>query len=245
MQQPAKGPALIREITAAAAVEPRLRFYVDPWLTDPSVLLADEVSQCDLLLATRVHPRHLDVPSARKILETSRRAKVLLPRARSTEAHQAGIPYERMTTTDSGLRVEYFKSGTYARIYAVPSASPELDHHAPEGYPYLGYLVRCGDCTFYHAGESVPYESLASQLQPYNITVAMVPISKESGYTPEDACNLAATIGARWLVPMHAGAANPVSLQPFVDYMLFHRPEQRFKTFAPGEGWQVPNQVPE
>jgi hypothetical protein len=25
-----------------------------------------------------------------------------------------------------------------------------------------------------------------------------------------------------------------------VNHLLFHRPEQRFKLFAPGEGWTVP-----
>ena len=41
-----------------------------------------------------------------------------------------------MTTTDSGLRIEYFKDNLYARVYAVPSAHPQLDWTPAGGYPY-------------------------------------------------------------------------------------------------------------
>ena len=49
-----------------------------------------------------------------------------------------------MTTTDSDLRVEYFKGGLYGRVYSVPSAHPELDWTPLGGYPHLGYLIRFG-----------------------------------------------------------------------------------------------------
>jgi len=57
---------------------------------------------------------------------------------RSEHAFSLGIPYQRMTTTDSDLRVEYFKDGLYGRVYAVPSAHPELNWTPIGGYPHLG-----------------------------------------------------------------------------------------------------------
>ena len=43
------------------------------------------------------------------------------------------------------------------------------------GYPYLGYLVRFGNYTIYHAGDCVPYPGLVSRLIPYNVNVALLP----------------------------------------------------------------------
>jgi len=75
-------------------------------------------------------------------------------------------------TTDSGLRVEYLDD----RVYSAPSAHNALDWTPLGGYPYLGYLVRFGNCTIYHAGDGIPYPELAGRLRPYSITVALVPI---------------------------------------------------------------------
>ena len=134
----------------------------------------------------------------------------------------AGIGYDRMTTTDSGLRIEYFKNGVYARIYAVPSAHTQLDKTPLGGYPYLGYLVRCGAHTIYHAGDCVPYEGLAESLRPYNVTVALLPIEgpQAGTFTAEEASQLAEEIGARWLVPMHYGAfSQDDPSQRFLDHI--------------------------
>jgi L-ascorbate metabolism protein UlaG (beta-lactamase superfamily) len=148
-----------------------------------------------------------------------------------------------MVTTDSGLRVEYLDD----RIYSAPSAHNSLDWTPLNGYPYLGYLVRFGNCTIYHAGDGIPYPELAGRLRPYNITVALVPISgrKADGapgnFEIAEAAQLAEDIGARWLVPMHYGmfASNTGDVNRFVDHLLGQRPEQRFKVFEVGEKWVV------
>ncbi|MBV6432873.1 MAG: hypothetical protein IANPNBLG_03020 [Bryobacteraceae bacterium] len=264
MLQPVKqGGSLLAEIDQAEAVRPRLWwlghcgfvvkyfdiiFYLDPMLSDSparraaSPLRPEEVRHADLVLCSHAHGGHMDPATLPALLAASTQAKVVLPKSAARHALSIGIGYQRMTTTDSGLRVEYFKRGAYARVYAVPSAHPELDYTPLGGYPYLGYLVRCGEYTFYHAGDTVPYDGLAARLRPYNVSVAMLPIGgRERGnFTIEEASTLAAEIGARWLVPMHYGTAGDNNIEQFVEYMLFHRPEQRFKVFACGEGWQVP-----
>ena len=168
-----------------------------------------------------------------------------LPKSAADHAHALGIDYHRMTTTDSGLRVEYFKAGFYARIYAVPSAHDTLDWTPLGGYPHLGYLVRFGDCTIYHAGDSVPYDGLAARLRPYNVTVALVGISgrRARNFEIEEAAQLAEEIGTRWLVPMHYDMfeRSAADVNRFIDHLLFHRPAQRFKVFGRGEGWTVPD----
>jgi L-ascorbate 6-phosphate lactonase len=223
-----------------------ITFYVDPLLSRPDALLDPaKVHHADMVLSTHAHRGHLDGPSLTKLLEASKQAKLILPKSAGESAHAMGIPYSRMTTTDSDLRVEYWKDNLYGRVYAVPSAhrpsdnvegAPQLDWTPLGGYPYLGYLIRFGRWTIYHAGDCAPYEGLAGRLRPYNVSVALVPIGGKHFAVPE-AAQLAEDIGAKWLVPMHYASADE---NAFVTHMLGQRPDQLFKVLQPGEKWTVP-----
>ncbi|MBM3814971.1 MAG: MBL fold metallo-hydrolase [Acidimicrobiia bacterium] len=263
---PGTGGPLFDEIEAAPAISPTLWwlghagfalkyhsmvFYIDPVLSEANgrsfapLMTPGEVTHAELILCTHAHPRHMDSATLLPMLEASQRAKLVLPKSAAEKANTFGIGYDRMTTTDSGLRVEYFKTGDYVRVYSVPSAHPELDYTPIGGYPYLGYLIRCGGITIYHAGDCVPYADLAARLKPYSVDVALLPISGRKGngcFTIAEAAQLAEDIGASWLLPMHYGLF-PDSAEAagaFIHHMLFHRPAQRFKVFQPGEGWEVP-----
>lgn len=223
-------------------------FYVDPCLSPSADRLIDppldpsSIKHADMVLSTHTHARHMDGPTLNAILEASPKAKLVLPKSAAHHANGLGIGFHRMTTTDADLRIEYFKSGDYMRIYAVPAAHPELEWTPIGGYPRLGYLIRCGGITIYHAGDGVPYDSIVPRLRPYNVTVALLPVAGPGNFTVEQAAQLAEDIEARWLVPMHYGTFGGCAggSSEFVNHMLFSRPAQRFKIFEPGEGWTVP-----
>jgi len=229
-------------------------FYIDPYLSDslntvsPRLVAPpldpEQIAHASLILCTHAHGDHLDPGTVPAILAASRRAKLVIPKSVAEHAHSIGISYQRMVTTDSSLRVEYLDD----RIYSVPSAHNELNWTPLGGYPCLGYLVRFGNCTIYHAGDSIPYAGLSDRLRPYSVTVALLPIS---GRKPDsapgnfdfaEAAQLAEEIGARWLVPMHYGmfAFNTGDVNQFIDHLLGQRPFQRFKVFECGEKWSVP-----
>jgi L-ascorbate metabolism protein UlaG (beta-lactamase superfamily) len=192
-------------------------FYVDPWL--PPAIDASEITNADMVLRTHFSADAED--PTRLILEASPRAKVIVHKDSAETLKAAGIGFHRMTTTDAGLRVEYFKSGAYGRVYSVPAR--------PAG---LGYLIRFGQCTIYHPGVSTIYEGLAEQLKPYNVTVALLPIG-EKGFSPSEA----ASIQAEWLVPMNC---DPETIDRFTNHFLGHHPTRRFKIFKPEESWAIP-----
>lgn len=223
--------------------------YIDPYLSEslgPRLIdapfSASDVTHAGLVLCTHTDSDHLDPVTVSSILGASKQARLVVPKGAASHANSLGIPYHRMVTTDSGLRVEYLDD----RIYAVPSAHPKLDWTPIGGYPYLGYLVRFGGCTIYHAGDSVPYPGLADRLRPYTVNVALVPISGHTGtevtFDAAEAAQLAEDIGATWLVPMHYGviANNSGDVNRFIEHMLGHRPYQKFKVFRLGERWVVP-----
>lgn len=256
------GPELVREIEQTLTVTPTLwwlghsgfiirfaniTFYVDPCLSDPSgkqrrgaaPLSGALVRHADMILVTHAHAGHMDAPTLLPMLEASRRAKVVIPRSAQESAHGSGIPYERIVPTDNGLRIEYFKENLYGRIYAVPSAHPRLDWTTEGGYPYLGYLIRFGRWTVYHAGDCVPYPDLAARLRPFNVNVALLPVGGKT-FSVSEAAQLAADIGAAWVAPMHHQTFNEDLEAAFVTHMLGHRPAQRFHVFRCGEKWTVP-----
>ncbi len=278
MMQPVNsGRALLEEIDQTITATPTLwwlghagfivrfatvTFYIDPFLSASSgrilsthrerliaaPLDASDIRHADLILATHAHPGHLDAPAIVKMLESSRPAKLVLPKSAAEQAHPAGVPYNRMTTTDAGLRIEYFKDNLYGRVYAVPSAHPQLDWTADGGYPYLGYVIRFGRWTIYHAGDCTMYDGLADRLRPFNVSVALLPVGG-ANFSATQAAQLSHDIGADWVVPMHYGMFGDDPLEgdstageesAFVAHMLGHRPEQRFKVFQPGEKWTVP-----
>jgi L-ascorbate 6-phosphate lactonase len=223
----------------------RAILYADPYLSDsePRLTAAPfrgrDVTHAGLVLATHAHRHHLDPDTVPALLEASPRAKLVIPKSAAEHACAMGIGYHRMVTTNSDLRVEYLDD----RIYAIPSAHTRLDWTPLGGYPYLGYLVRFSGYTIYHAGDCVPYDGLADRLRPYNVTVALLPISGAPGnFEIPEAAQLAEDIGARWLVPMHYDtvACHAGDVNRFIDHMLGRRPAQKFKVFQCGERWAVP-----
>lgn len=213
-----------------------ITFYVDPCLSRPGAPLQGfHIRHADMILATHAHPGHLDPASVIPMLEASKRAKLVLPKSAAEQAYAAGIGYHRMTTTDADLRIEYFKDDLYGRVYAVPSAHPRLDWTAGGGYPYLGYLIRFGRWTIYHAGDCALYEGLAERLRPYNVSVALLPVGGKN-FSVSEAAQLAADIGATWVVPMHYNGG----AEEFIDHLLGRRPDQQFMIFERGQKWTVP-----
>ena len=212
--------------------------YVDPDLSGPDApFRGADVTHAGLILCTHRGSLHAD--TVRPMLSASARARLVIPKSLAEHANSLGIHYHRMVTTDAGLRVEYLDD----RVYAVPSGPDkhdELDWTPLGGYPHLGYLVRFGAVTIYHAGACVPYDGIADRLRPYNVTVALLPIGgRPHRFEIAEAAQLAEGIGARWLAPMNYGMQS-AEAQRFVEHMLGHRPAQRFKVFERGEMWSVP-----
>jgi L-ascorbate 6-phosphate lactonase len=225
-----------------------LTFYVDPCLGSqrpriaPSPIAPEEVNNADLILCTHEHESHMDPQTVPVVLENSPSAKVVLPKSAAEFAHASlGIPLHRMSTTDNGLRIEFFKDNLYGRVYSVPAAHPDLQWTAIGGYPRLGYLIRFERITIYHAGDTLLYSDLAARLRPYNPTVAILPIAGPN-LTIHEGAQLAQEIGAEWLIPMHYGslAGSPPDASRFVEHILGHRPSQKFKVFETGEKWTIP-----
>jgi L-ascorbate metabolism protein UlaG (beta-lactamase superfamily) len=78
---------------------------------------------------------------------------------------------------------------------------------------FVGYVVKLGDVTVYHAGDTVAHPALIDFLRPLDIDIALLPINGRDARREQqgivgnldavEALDLASEIGARVLVPMH------------------------------------------
>src|SRR5579884_2846612 len=266
MKQPARqGRELLLDMQSEPAATPTLWwlghsgfalkfgatiFYIDPCLSElpgrqrilAPPLKPGQVVNADMVLCTHAHRGHMDPGTLPGLLAASPRARVVLPRSTAGRAFASGVPYERMTTTDADLRVEYVGGGGRAVVYSIPSAHPNSDWTQESGYPYLGYVVRFDNFTIYHAGDCRAYDGLVDRLRPYRVSVALLPIAGNGNMSASEAAQLAEDIGARWVIPMHYGtfAATSGEIGRFIDHMLGQRPALPFKVFEAGEKWAVP-----
>jgi L-ascorbate metabolism protein UlaG (beta-lactamase superfamily) len=162
-------------------------------VVDPSAL-----GFVDVVTASHAHTDHLDPDTLRALAG----AEIVAPEAhRDLVIERAGVA---PIGIDDGQTVEV----AGFTVTAVPAAHEEIERDAAGRMLHLGYVVRCGPFSLYHAGDTIPYDGMAERIGA--VDVALLPIN---GRRPErrvagnlwgdEAAALAHAIGARIAVPMH------------------------------------------
>jgi L-ascorbate metabolism protein UlaG (beta-lactamase superfamily) len=152
----------------------------------------------DAITASHAHTDHLDPDTLRALP----RAELVAPAAhRELAAERAG---RQAIAVDDGETVEVAGFS----ITAVPAAHEAIERDAAGRMLHLGYVVRCGAYSLYHAGDTVPYDGLAERVGA--VDVALLPINGRAperrvagNLTGEEAAAVAHELGARLAVPMH------------------------------------------
>ena len=96
------------------------------------------------------------------------------------------------------------------RFFGVASAHETIERDEQGGVKTLGYVLRFGEWSLYHSGDTIRYEGMAEKLGPFAVDVALLPIN---GRAPErhvpgnlsgpEAAELAHAIGAKLVIPCH------------------------------------------
>jgi L-ascorbate 6-phosphate lactonase len=196
------------------------RLLVDPFVSEhPSRLLGvpeiEQIShEIDALLVTHEHVDHLDMGFVPKLLAASPRSRIVLPTP-LRDLISPLAPTDRVITVQPGMTLE-LDGWTATVVPAIHANVPQdgySDGDRGNGARFVGYVLRMGGVTVYHAGDTLLTDELRAGLHGLQPDVCLLPINgrdaeRESkgiagNMGPRDAVELAAEVGARVLVPMH------------------------------------------
>lgn len=186
-----------------------LRLYPPP----PDESLGDRL---DYLLVTHEHGDHLDVDLLPRLIKHFPELTVVVPTPLESRVKELApsAKVKGMQPGDS-LTAGDLTVTAVGAIHAVAMSDGYSDgRRSPDDpTPFVGYILKFGGLSIYHAGDTVVAKVLIDQLTFQAIDVAILPVNgrdffrEESGIagnlTAREAVELAAAIGASLLVPMH------------------------------------------
>ncbi len=198
------------------------------------------LSFVDVVTASHIHTDHLDPDTLMPLLAGSAAMLVAPESIRGPASERSGLPDSRVLGLDDGVD---FEAGPF-RFHGVAAAHNDVERDAAGRCKYLGFVVRFGPWTIYHAGDTKLHAGLARAVRPFHPDVALLPIN---GDRPErrvagnldgrEAAELAKEIGARLAIPMHYEMFefNTASPKPFMDACV--KVGQEFRIMQCGERW--------
>lgn len=226
---------------------------LDPWLSDwletsgpdnpepvrratPAPCRPEELPATDLVCCTHEHPDHLDLDTLRAVAERSPGARFVVPAPLADLVARAGIDAARV------VGVEAERPVTVAGVGIVGLPAPHaFAAGALGGYDFwtddegrhrsLGYVLRMGDVTLFHGGDTVRAPGDADRLRREHIDVALLPVNGRDAMRERmglvgnlhasEAADLAASAGIAHLVPCHydgvvGNTADPAAVVSYV-----------------------------
>jgi L-ascorbate metabolism protein UlaG (beta-lactamase superfamily) len=154
------------------------------------VIAPEQLSFVDVVTSSHSHTDHLDPGTLPGVLSGGARL-VCAAGSEALALERSGRPPYAALAVGDDVEV-----GGY-RIEAVPA------HHegAPEA---VGYVIRNGPFTLYHAGDTRRVQGIAEAVGPHAIDVAFVPVNGRLGNMDgADAARLAYEAGATIAIPCH------------------------------------------
>jgi L-ascorbate metabolism protein UlaG (beta-lactamase superfamily) len=236
-----------------------IHVLLDPYLSDsltrkysqtdkPHVRMTElvidpaELSFVEVVSSSHNHTDHLDAETLGPILARNPAMKLVIPEAnRAFVADRLKIDSAMPIGLDDGTTIEI--SGV--RFSGVASAHETVERDEQGHVKTLGYVLRFGEWSLYHSGDTLRYDGMEEKLRPFGIDVALLPIS---GRAPErrvagnlsgpEAAQLAHDINANLVIPCHFEMFefNTASPDAFVD--ACRRMGQPFRLLRCGERFE-------
>ncbi len=194
-----------------------------------------ELPAIDAVLVSHAHFDHLHRPSLRAIAwltrrKTGKRPAIIVPRHVRDLVSDLG--YGRIIELDWW---QSFQLGN-VEVTHVPSRhwGARIVRDVHRGYG--GYVVRSGEHSIYHAGDTAYFDGFREIGERLKLGVALLPIGayhpdsfRRVHTSPEDAVQGFLDLGARWMVPMHYGTFR-------LSYEPVDEPVERLKADAKRRG---------
>ena len=116
-------------------------------------------------------------------------------------------------------------------ISAIKAKHNHFDYTEEYGYPYVGYIIRTGGVTLYHAGDTILFDELPELLKRQGVDIGIIPVNGydelriktgfQSNFMYNEAADLAKYAGVKVMIPCHYDmfTANTEQIGRFVNYI--------------------------
>ena len=200
------------------------RILLDPYLSDsltakyadtakPHTRMSEQVIRPDLLKQINVvssshnHTDHLDAETLIPVIANNPGIQFIIPEAnRSFVAERVHCAPDFPIGLNDGKSVQL---GEFS-FHGIPAKHNEIERDGQGQCRYMGYVIRFGNCSIYHSGDTLWFDELPELLRPFSVDLALLPIN---GNKPErkvagnldhiEAVKLAKVLGVRTVIPCH------------------------------------------
>jgi L-ascorbate metabolism protein UlaG (beta-lactamase superfamily) len=229
---------------------------MDPYLSDslslkykdtdkPHVRMSEKVIEpekltgIDFLTSSHAHTDHLDPDTISVLIKNNPGVRFIIPESiRSLASERGRCDYYFPIGLGSG---ESFIDNDIS-IMAIPSAHETLDKDANGKHLYLGYIIRLGNWTLYHSGDTVLYEGMVEKVRAFAPDVAFLPINGRDtarrvagNLDARDAVYLATHAGVKLTIPGHYHLFEFNSVEPDEFVSLAAAQQLPIRLLKPGE----------
>ncbi len=214
---------------------------LDPYLSDsltkkysttdkPHVRISEIVIEptwlvgIDLVTSSHHHTDHLDAETLQAVFKNSPEAVFIIPEAsRKLAIERANCAFDFPVGMTEG-QPRTFNGFTF---HGVPSAHNMIEHDGNGNCIYMGFIIRFGNWTVYHSGDTLWYDGMVEILKSFKIDIAFLPINGNlperrvaGNLNSEEAARLGKEIGAKLIIPHHYDLFefNTADPQEFVDW---------------------------
>ncbi|MFM7840084.1 MAG: MBL fold metallo-hydrolase, partial [Chitinophagaceae bacterium] len=167
------------------------RLLIDPYLSDaltvkyahtdkPHVRMSERVvdperlRNIDVVTSSHNHTDHLDADTLLPVLRNNPRCQLVIPEAnRSFVAERLGCEASFPVGLNDGQKITL---GPFT-FYGMPAKHNEITRDARGNCAYMGYVMRMGNHTIYHSGDTLWFEELVTLLRPFSLDLALLPIN--------------------------------------------------------------------
>jgi len=206
------------------------------------VVKPELLSNISIVTSSHNHTDHLDAETLIPVLKNNPGIKFIIPEAnREFVAERVKCEKDFPIGLNDGksIRIDDFT------FYGIPAKHNEIERDENGNCRFMGYVIEFGNNRIYHSGDTLWFEKMVDQLEPFAVDVAILPIN---GNKPErkvagnlnckEAAELGKAIHAKYVIPCHYDmfTFNTADVNEFVKEA--EKINQPYKVVQPGEHLQ-------
>ena len=195
-------PYLSDSLTVKYANTTKPHIRMGQRVVDPALL-----RMVSLVTSSHNHTDHLDGETIGPMMQANPALQIVCSQANvAFAAERLGVDAARITGVGRGSPLTH---GPF-RLHVIPAAHNVREQDADGHERCIGLVIEVGGKVIYHSGDTLWYPELVSELAPWAIDVALLPINGNDpargvagNLNAHEAVDLALHTGATVLIPCH------------------------------------------